>query len=162
MRIGLISDTHALMRREALDALRGSERIIHAGDIGDPAVLEALGRLAPVLAVRGNNDRGAWADELPESASTVIEGVRILVTHDVKALKRADVVGRYDVVIAGHSHRPCVDEREGVLYINPGSAGPRRFSLPITVAILKVQGGKASAALIDLSRIASLGNGQMR
>lgn len=134
--MGVISDTHGLLRPEAVVALRGARRIVHAGDVGSSDVIEALARIAPVDAVRGNNDRGAWADALPETLTLTIDGVRVHVLHDVHDLG-ADLRGeRIRVVIAGHSHRPRNEVRDGVLHLNPGSAGPRRFSLPIAIARL--------------------------
>jgi uncharacterized protein len=148
MRIGLISDTHGLLRPQALQALKGSQRILHAGDIGDPRILDALAAIAPVTAVRGNNDRGAWADALAETELLVLEGVQVLVIHDVKAL--ADAHGA-QVVIAGHSHHPKLERRDGVLFVNPGSAGPRRFKLPVCVGCLIVDNGRVEAELIPLT-----------
>ena len=136
-RIGVISDTHGLLRQQARDALVGCDLILHAGDIGSPEVLAALEGIAPVLAVRGNNDTGAWARGIPERARHVVEGVRILVLHDGKELD-ARVPPDADVVVTGHSHKPLVETRDGVLYVNPGSAGPRRFRLPIAVAHLEI------------------------
>lgn len=136
--VGLISDTHGLLRPEALAALRGSRHIIHAGDIGEPAVLEALARIAPVTAVRGNNDTGPWALRLPETRTVELGGAKIFVIHDLKALDFDPAAAGYQVVVAGHSHRPGSERRAGVLYVNPGSAGPRRFELPVAVATLRV------------------------
>jgi putative phosphoesterase len=134
--VGLISDTHGLLRAEALAALRGSRHILHAGDIGDPAVLEALARIAPVTAVRGNNDKGPWAKRLRETELLEIAHTRIYVIHDLSQLELDPAAAGIHVVVAGHSHRPAKDRRDGVLYVNPGSAGPRRFKLPVTVARL--------------------------
>jgi uncharacterized protein len=134
--IGLISDTHGLLRAEALAALRGSRHIVHAGDIGDPAVLEALARIAPVTAVRGNNDKGPWARKLRDTEALEIARTRIYVIHDLSQLDIDPAAAGIQVVVAGHSHRPAKDLRERVLYVNPGSAGPRRFKLPVTVARL--------------------------
>jgi len=138
--VGLISDTHGLLRREVLDVLRGSDFIIHAGDIGSPAILEELRRLAPVIAVRGNNDQDSWAGSLPALASLVVQTTRILVIHDLKALVPTPASTEVQVVISGHSHRPGYVEREGVLFINPGSAGPRRFRLPVACGRLMIAG----------------------
>jgi len=138
MLIGVISDTHGLMRPEALDALRGVERILHAGDVGSPEVLEALAALAPVTAVRGNNDRGPWADALPLSAVVEAPGALIYMLHDVGELDLDPRAAGFRLVVAGHSHKPGNDERDGVLWFNPGSAGPRRFRLPIAVGRLVV------------------------
>jgi putative phosphoesterase len=135
-RIGLISDTHGLLRPEAVHALEGSELIIHAGDVGMPDVLEALKQLAPVVAVRGNVDRGPWADALPLTA-VVEPGIYVL--HDVKELDLDPAAKGYRMVVSGHSHKPSQTERAGVLYVNPGAAGPRRFRLPVTLARLDVR-----------------------
>ena len=150
MRIGLISDTHGLLRPEALQALAGVEHIIHAGDIGTAEVIEALRNIAPVDAVRGNNDKGAWAAKFPPSLALELGGVGIHVLHDVKELAALPMPEGFSVVIAGHSHKPQVTERDGVLFVNPGSAGPKRFSLPITVGYLTVMGGNASAEIRKL------------
>lgn len=136
-RVGVISDTHGLLREEARDALAGCDLILHAGDIGTPEVLAALEEIAPVIAVRGNNDRGMWARRIPERAQHTVDGVRILVLHDRKDLPRAPPPDA-DVVVTGHSHKPLVETRDGVLYLNPGSAGPRRFRLPIALAHLEI------------------------
>ena len=138
--IGVISDTHGLLRPEALSALAGSRHIVHAGDIGDPAVLEALARIAPVTAVRGNNDKGPWAMTLRETELVEIADTRIYVIHDLAQLDIDPAAEDIAVVIAGHSHRPAQRMEGGVLYLNPGSAGPRRFSLPVTVARLGLPG----------------------
>jgi putative phosphoesterase len=147
-RIGVISDTHGLLRPEAVRALRGSALIVHAGDVGAPEVLDALRAIAPVIAVRGNNDRGGWARALREQEIVDIDGVRLLVLHDVKTLRHTppDVAA----VIAGHSHQPSVAERDGVVFLNPGSAGPRRFALPVTVATVRTRGGRIRAHIVDL------------
>jgi uncharacterized protein len=136
--IGLISDTHGLLRPEAVRALSGVQHIIHAGDIGGPEILEKLRALAPVNAVRGNNDKGAWAAEIPLHLAVELEGVSIHVLHDVNEMDVDPQAAGFDVVVSGHSHKPRVTEREGVQFINPGSAGPRRFRLPVTVARLEV------------------------
>jgi putative phosphoesterase len=135
-RVGLISDTHGLLRREAVEALRGSEWIIHAGDVGDPEILEKLRKLAPVVAVRGNVDTEPWAEALP--LTTVVEAgsVLIYVLHDLNALSLSPAAAGFRVVVSGHSHKPTKSTRDGVLYVNPGSAGPRRFQLPVCVARL--------------------------
>jgi putative phosphoesterase len=146
LRIGLISDTHGLLRPEALAYLRGSDRIIHGGDIGDPAILEALRAIAPVVAVRGNNDRGAWARRLRDAASLKIDAVRVCVVHDLHEFTGE----KCRVVISGHSHRPKIEERDGVLYVNPGSAGPRRFSLPVAAGELRVSGASVRARIKEL------------
>jgi putative phosphoesterase len=134
--VGLVSDTHGLLRPEAIEALAGSDHIIHAGDIGDPAILGALAAIAPLTAVRGNNDTGAWARGIPEARTLELGGVRIHVIHDLGMLRRTPRGVR--VVVSGHSHVPRILEEEGVLYVNPGSAGPRRFRLPVTVGQLRI------------------------
>lgn len=150
MLIGLISDTHGLLRAEVLAALQGCERIIHAGDIGKPAVLDGLRALAPLEVIRGNIDTADWAQALPERLDLHIGGLRLHVLHDLKELSVDPVAAGIDVVIAGHSHQPKIERRDGVLYINPGSAGPRRFRLPISLALLRLEGGNAQAELIRL------------
>ena len=132
--IGLISDTHGLLRQEALRALEGSDVIIHAGDVGAPEILEQLRRLAPVVAVKGNVDTDAWCAELPETAMADAGSSLVYVLHDLKALDLKPSAAGIAMVVSGHSHKPVCEERGGVLYVNPGSAGPRRFNLPVTVA----------------------------
>ena len=134
--IGLISDTHGLLREEAVRALRGSELIVHAGDVGAPGIIDALIALAPVVAVRGNVDKDDWASRLPATAVAEARDVRIYVLHDVHELDLDPAAAGFHAVVSGHSHKFGRSERSGVLYINPGSAGPRRFQLPITVARL--------------------------
>lgn len=146
--IGVISDTHGLVRPEALDALAGCARILHAGDVGAPDVLEALARIAPVIAVRGNNDHGGWARALREREIVEIEGRRILVVHQMAHVGPPRGVS---AVITGHSHRPSNEVRDGVLYLNPGAAGPRRFSLPVTVARLTVSTRRLAAEIVPLA-----------
>lgn len=136
------------MRPEALEALAGSRHIVHAGDIGDPAVLEQLARIAPVTAVRGNNDVAPWARALRQTEVLEIEQARIFVIHDAAALPRLDE--EFDVVVCGHSHRPREERRGGVLYVNPGSAGPRRFKLPVAVARLRISGRQVRFELLPL------------
>lgn len=148
--IGIISDTHGLLRPEALTALKGSDLIIHAGDIGDVAVLRSLQEIAPVLAVRGNNDTERWAVRLPRTRRLQLGKVLIHVIHDVKDFNMDRSRTRARVVISGHSHRPSVAERQGTLFINPGSAGPRRFKLPTAVASLNLQHGQIQIRMIDL------------
>lgn len=147
--IGLISDTHGLLRPEAVASLRGSDFIIHAGDVGDPAILTALSEIAPVTAVRGNVDTAPWASGLPETARLTLGDIVILVIHDVAALDPAEAAVR--AVIAGHSHRPGMREQDGVLFVNPGSAGRRRFRLPISMGRLHLAGDQLTAELVDLS-----------
>ena len=150
MRIGVISDTHGLLRPQALTALRGSDHIVHAGDIGDPSILAALREVASLTAVRGNNDRAAWAADLPDRADVTLGGVRIHVLHDMATLALDALEPRPRVVIAGHSHKPMSVVRDGVLVLNPGSAGPRRFTLPIAVATLDVEGDDLRPTLVTL------------
>jgi len=151
LRIGLISDTHGLLRPEAVQALTGVEQIIHAGDVGAAAIIEHLRALAPVHAVRGNNDRGAWAAELPLQLALQWAGVRIHVLHDVKELDMDPAAAGFRAVVAGHSHKPGVLERDGVLFVNPGSAGPRRFKLPITVGFLIVTDGSVRGEIRNIA-----------
>lgn len=143
MRIGVISDTHGLLRPQALAALAGSELIVHAGDIGGPEILARLGEIAPVVAVRGNNDRDDWAGALPETTVVDAAGRKLYVLHDLSQLDIDAAQAGFAAVIAGHSHRPSVLRRGGVLYLNPGSAGPRRFRLPIALARLTVPAAAA-------------------
>jgi putative phosphoesterase len=150
--VGLISDTHGLLRPEAAAALRGSDFIIHAGDIGDPRVLAWLSELAPVRAVRGNVDRGPWASSLPETEALEIGGVWIYVLHNVAHLDLDldPAAAGFQAVVSGHSHQPGFREKDGVLLVNPGSAGPRRFKLPIAVGRLSVTAGQVEAEIIAL------------
>lgn len=148
--VGIIADTHGLIRPEAIAALMGAERIIHAGDIGRPTVLEALAAVAPVVAVRGNNDQDAWAATIPETAIVEVDGLRLYVLHDIKALDFDPAIAGFSAVICGHSHRPRLEQHAGVWFVNPGSAGPRRFTLPVAVARLYVQGGTLTAELVEL------------
>lgn len=138
-RIGLISDTHSLLRPEAVEALHGSELIVHAGDVGKPEILVALRKIAPVVAVRGNVDTAEWAAVLPETAVAEARGATIYVLHDVKTLDVNPSAAGFQIVVSGHTHKPGKMERDGVLYINPGSAGPRRFQLPVTVARVNLE-----------------------
>lgn len=151
MRIGLISDTHDLVRPEALAYLRGCDHILHAGDVCGPAVLEALAALAPLTAVRGNNDHGAWAGGLRDTETLELGGVRIRLLHDLADLGRTPLPADLRVVVFGHSHKPVVEERGGVLHVNPGSAGPRRFRLPISVGELLVEAGSVTARTVNLA-----------
>ena len=148
--IGIISDTHGLLRWEAAAALAGVDHIIHAGDIGTPDILERLQRIAPVTAVRGNNDKGAWADPLPATAIVDICGQRLYVLHDIADLDVDPVADGIAAIIAGHSHKPSALEKDGVLFLNPGSAGPRRFTLPVAVAKLFVGDGAVRAEICTL------------
>lgn len=150
MRVGLISDTHGLLRPQAVKFLRGSDLIVHAGDIGEAEVLKQLEELAPVKAVRGNNDHGDWADAIPHTDVVKVEQVVIFAIHDASELGMHRVPADVRVVVSGHSHRPLVSERDGVLYVNPGSAGPQRFKLPIAVAELRVVGASVKARIVEL------------
>lgn len=149
-RIGLISDTHGLLRPEALNALQGVDHVIHAGDIGKPFILEELARIAPLTVVRGNNDTGDWARSLSDAVSVELAGTHIHVLHDMKELGKYADPGDAQVIIAGHSHKPLIHSEAGILQVNPGSAGPRRFRLPVTVALLEIQRGVAQAEIIAL------------
>ena len=159
-RIGVISDTHGLLRPEAMRALRGSALIVHAGDVGSVDVLETLRAIAPVVAVRGNNDGGAWARGLRETETLEVAGARLHVVHDLKELAIDPVREGVDVIIAGHSHRPAIRRRDGVLFLNPGSAGPRRFDLPIALARVDI-GRRLRARIIEL-RIAPASRAKRR
>jgi len=149
--IGVISDTHGLLRPQALRALQGAQLILHAGDIGAPEVIDGLRALAPVTAVRGNCDRGAWAESYPPLQTLTVEGVSILVLHDRHELPSFAPAEGPQVVISGHSHLPGMETRDGVWYLNPGSAGPRRFKLPVALALLTVQGGRVAAEIVELA-----------
>ncbi|HEX7004421.1 MAG TPA: metallophosphoesterase family protein [Trueperaceae bacterium] len=149
LEVGIISDTHGLLRPEALEALAGCELILHAGDVGSPDILERLAALAPVETVRGNVDRGEWAEALPSKLEIPL-GSLVLYLHHGHLAVAEEELGGFGVVVQGHSHRPVVLERNGTLYMNPGSAGPRRFRLPVTLARLRVDGRNAQAELIDL------------
>ena len=153
MRVGLISDTHGLLRPQATAFLVGSDHIVHAGDVGDPAILDALAAIAPVTAIRGNVDTDAWAARLPETTRATIGDVTIYVLHDLAALDMKPHAHGIRVVVYGHSHKPSVTERDGVLYVNPGSAGPRRFRLPITAAELFVDGNSISARIHEFATV---------
>lgn len=148
--VGLISDTHGLLRPEAARALTGCDLIIHAGDVGDPAILEQLEALAPVVAVRGNIDTGAWASHLPETAVAEAGSLRIYVLHDVKQLSIDPAAEGFQMVVSGHSHKAGRSERAGVVYVNPGSAGPRRFRLPVTLARLDLRTSPARVEFVEL------------
>jgi len=149
--VGVISDTHGLVRPEAVNALRGSDLIIHAGDIGNPDVVDQLRGIAPTFAVRGNNDRGAWAAAIPETATVDAGPARFYVLHEISRLDVDAVAAGVAAVVSGHSHRPSVAWRDGVLYLNPGSAGPRRFKLPVSVARVSVRGGLLRAQIVELA-----------
>jgi len=148
--IGVISDTHGLLRPEAIAALEGADHIIHAGDIGDPAILARLAAVAPLTAVRGNVDREAWAKRIPASNVLEVGRVSVYVLHNLNELDLNPKAAAFAAVISGHTHQPKQDLRDGVLYFNPGSAGPRRFNLPITVGRLLIKGGKIKSEVIEL------------
>jgi len=150
MRIALISDTHGLLRPEALDFVRGADHIVHAGDICDPAILEALAAIAPLTAVRGNNDHGAWAERLPATALVPLGDVLLYAIHDLAEIDLDPRLAGVHAVVSGHSHKPLVRTRDGVVYVNPGSAGPRRFTLPISVGELLVVDGAVTARTVTL------------
>ena len=151
MRIGVISDSHSLLRPEAIAALRGSDRVLHAGDVGDPGILDRLRELAPVTAVRGNVDRGPWAAALPETELVEIEGLSIYLIHDLGQLDLKPEAAGIRVVIYGHSHQPKIEEKNGVLFFNPGSAGPRRFRLPMSLGRLEIEKGKVRGEIVNLT-----------
>lgn len=149
-RVGLISDTHGLVRPEALAALAGVAHIVHAGDIGSEDVLNQLRALAPVTAVRGNNDKANWARRIPETDVLEVDGCTLYVLHDLSELDLDPAAAGFSVVVSGHSHKPLIQTRDDVLYVNPGSAGPRRFRLPVTVGFLDIEAGTAHVALRDI------------
>ncbi len=148
--IGVISDTHGLLRPEAISALQGSDLIIHAGDIGRLEVIEQLEEIAPVKAIRGNIDQAAWADEFPETEVVEANDTLIYVLHNLKALDLDPQAAGFRVVVSGHSHQPKIEEKNGTLYLNPGSAGPRRFKLPIAVARLTIAGERIRSEILPL------------
>lgn len=150
MLVGVISDTHGLLRPEVPPALAGVEHILHAGDVGDAAILDALRAIAPVTAIRGNVDVSGACAKLPETELVELGGVSIYMLHDLGALDLDPVSAGISVVISGHSHKPAIERRKGVLYFNPGSAGPRRFSLPVSLALLSIDEGRLEPRLIDL------------
>jgi putative phosphoesterase len=150
MEVGVLSDTHGVLRPEALEALAGCDVILHAGDVGDPKILQDLVTIAPVFAVRGNVDKGPWADALPTTEVIEVAGVRFYLLHVLEELDVDPGAAGVDVVVFGHSHRPLAEDREGVLFLNPGSAGPRRFDLPVTLARLVIREGTMEAAVISL------------
>lgn len=150
-RIGLISDTHGLVRPEALTALKGSELIIHAGDIGKPEVIQSLNGIAPVFAIRGNIDRQPWARAIPDILNLKINSIKFHVIHNVKDMAVDPVAAGFRAVVCGHSHMPSKVKRDGVLYLNPGSAGPRRFKLPTAVGMLYISKWKLRANIIELA-----------
>lgn len=150
MRVGVISDTHGLLRPEALKALQGAEHILHAGDVGDPIILAALGKIAPVTAIRGNIDEGAACGALPQSELIELGGHSIYMLHDFKKLDLNPEAAGIAAVVAGHSHKPLNEWRRGVLFLNPGSAGPRRFQLPVSIAWLDIEADILNAQIVTL------------
>ena len=149
-RVGLISDTHGLLRPEAVTFLTGSDFIVHAGDVGDPILIKTLETLAPVTVVRGNNDKGSWAEGIGQTEVLQVADVLIYVLHDIAELDLDPVAAGFAVVVFGHSHRPLHESRDGVLYVNPGSAGPRRFRLPVCVGELQITGSSVVARHVEL------------
>lgn len=149
--VGVISDTHGLLRPEAVAALRGSRYIVHGGDIGDETILRTLEAIAPVTVVRGNTDTDAWARRLPRTAVLDVDGVRIYAVHDIAQLDIDPHAAGVGVVVFGHSHRPGIEQRSDVLYLNPGSAGPRRFDLPVSLARLAIDNGAATAEIVEIT-----------
>jgi uncharacterized protein len=150
LQVGVISDTHGLLRDEAVSMLKDCRLIIHAGDVGDPAILESLREIAPVKAVRGNVDRGPWSDDLPDTEVVDAGGLSLYIIHDFSALDLNPQASGFNAVIYGHSHRPSIEWQNGVLLLNPGSAGPRRFNLPVSLALLTIQEGKLHPDIIRL------------
>jgi hypothetical protein len=150
MRVAVISDTHGLLRPEALSALHGADHILHAGDVGDPAILDALRAIAPVTAIRGNIDEGGSCGHLPPTELVELNGRSIYMLHDVKRLDLNPEAAGIAAVVFGHSHKPLIEQRRGVLFLNPGSAGPRRFELPVTVAWLHIEAGGLRAQIVQL------------
>ena len=151
MRVGLLSDTHGLLRTEVAAFLEGSDHIIHAGDICEPSIIEKLAGIAPVTAVRGNNDQGHWADRLNHTERLRLGGIDIHVIHDVSELDLAALSAGVRVVVFGHSHKPVAEQRNGMLYVNPGSAGPRRFKLPLAAAELFIENGEVDVRIHHFS-----------
>jgi len=151
MKIGVISDTHGLLRPQAVDLLRGSDFLIHAGDIGDPGILPKLEAIAPVTAVRGNVDREAWTRKIPATNVLELDGASIYVLHNLEELDLKPETAGFSVVVYGHSHVPKQESKNGVLYFNPGSAGPKRFHLPVSVGILRLKQGKITAEIRNLN-----------
>jgi putative phosphoesterase len=150
LRVGVISDTHGLLRPQARAFLLGCDHIVHGGDITDVGVLDELSKIAPVTAVRGNNDRGAWAEKIRETELITIGDIRIYAIHDLGDLDIDPRTAGVHVVVSGHTHKPFTQEREGVLFVNPGSAGPRRFKLPISIADLTIEGARVSSRTVEL------------
>jgi putative phosphoesterase len=150
LRVGVISDTHGLLRPQATAFLRGCDHILHGGDIGGPEILDQLAALAPVAAVRGNNDSQPWAASLPDTRLLQLGGVRVFIIHDLGRIKIDPCAAAVQVIVSGHSHRPSLRQRDGIVYLNPGSAGARRFKLPISVAEFSISGTTVTARLVEL------------
>jgi putative phosphoesterase len=150
LRVGLVSDTHGLLRPEARAFLIGCDYIVHGGDVGDPGILEELATMAPLIAVRGNNDKEPWAARLRRTELIRVGNVFVYVIHDLAELDIDPRAADVRVVVSGHSHKPSVEERDGILYVNPGSCGPKRFKLPISVGEIVVSGGAVNARIVDL------------
>ncbi|HJX84134.1 MAG TPA: metallophosphoesterase family protein [Candidatus Angelobacter sp.] len=150
MLVGVISDTHGLLRPEALAALRGSEHILHAGDIGSPSIIPTLTEIAPVTAIRGNVDREPWTRHFPETQAVELAGVSLYIIHDGNAIDLNPQAAGFAAVISGHTHQPNQEMKNGVLYFNPGSAGPRRFKLPVSLGFLEIMDGKLRARIVEL------------
>lgn len=149
--VGVISDTHGLLRPEAIEALQGSDFIVHAGDIGNQDIIDVLSKIAPVTAVRGNTDRGDFAKQYPNDEVLKVEETYIYVLHISQELNLDPIASGFQVVVTGHTHKPMIEIKDGIIYLNPGSAGPKRFSLPTTVATLVVTGAKVKADIVELS-----------
>jgi uncharacterized protein len=150
MRVGVVSDTHGLLRPEAVAALNGVDHILHAGDVGDPAILDALASVAPLTAIRGNIDRIGVCASLPPTEIVDLGGSMILMLHSLGDLDLDPAAAGIGIVVSGHSHQPFIERRKGVLYLNPGSAGPRRFSLPVSIAFLRLDGAEPFAEILQL------------
>lgn len=150
MKLGVVSDTHGLLRPQVLPALRGVDRILHLGDVGDPQILESLQQVAPVHAIRGNVDRSGPCSELPESDVLLFEGAYLYLLHDLTTLHLDPVAAKFAAVLYGHSHKPHIAHRKTVLYFNPGSCGPRRLQLPVTLGLLEIGEGRLQPSIIDL------------
>ena len=149
-RLGIISDTHGLLRPQAVAFLQGCDRILHGGDIGNAEILERLSTIAPVTAIRGNNDKGAWAEAIPETEFLEFSGIYVYAIHDLSQLDIEPAAAGIRVVVSGHSHKPLIERRDGILFVNPGSAGPRRFKLPISVADISIDGSAISPRIVEL------------
>jgi len=151
MKVGVISDTHGLLRPEAIKLLHGSDHIIHAGDIGSPEIIPALGQIAPVTAIRGNVDKAGWARRFAETEVVELAGLHIYVIHDLNLLDLDPKGAGFAAVISGHSHQPKQEVRDGVMYFNPGSAGPKRFKLPVSVGKIRLEGGQLQAEILKFA-----------